>query len=422
MEHGEKKMSQIDVWNEHIKKVRETKKISFEEATELVYKCTLCTSCQLWYREHPPAERWQAKQTYDKTCPMTYGKEFEISTPGGMLWVIKGYADGIVPLEDKALDQFFMCSMCKACEYECYGDHGEKITAIVRAVREKIVDEGKVPKLVKQFLESTIKRGNPFGEVRSKRNEWKNGIEGIRNYALGNDFMLYVGCVGSYDSACQIMPRSFSELLVKANISFGVLPNEECDGNEINNLGETCLFEDLRDRNTKIINDLKVKKIVTLSPHAYNIFSTEYKNFPESIHYTQLIWDIIQNGNIKPLKFEKKVTYHDPCLLGRAKGIFDKPREILQAIPGLNLVEMKRNKQQSFCCGGGSGNFYTDIIGSRIDSPSRARVREAYETGAEVLAVSCPICMLMFKDAVKAEDLEKKIAVMDISEIVNESL
>jgi Fe-S oxidoreductase len=422
MGHGGKLMKPVEIWEGHVKRIMENKKMSFEEVGDWAYKCILCTSCQGWYREHPPAENWQEKQTYYRTCPMMDGKEFEISTPGGLMWVIKGYLDGIVPLEGRALEQVFMCTVCKACEYECYGDHGEKITNIVRAVREKLVEDGNVPPLVRKFLENVSSQGNPWGEAKAKRNDWKKGVEGLRNYAPNDGYLLYVGCVGSYDDACQVMPRSLSNLLVKANVSFGVLSDEECDGNEINLLGETYLFEEFRDRNIQQMNKLGVKKIVVLSPHSYNVFKKEYEGFPEVIHYTQLVWDLIQNGKIKPLKFEKKVTYHDPCLLGRANNIYDEPRKILSSIPGLDLVEMKRNKVQSFCCGGGSGNFYTDITGSRIDSPSRARVREAYETGAEVLAISCPICMLMFKDALKAEGLEEKISLMDISEIVRASL
>lgn len=415
-------MSQVKLWEEHIERLMEKEHLSFDELNDWVYKCTLCTSCQAWYREHPPAKNWQGKQTYYQTCPMITGKELEISTPGGMLWVIKGHLDGVVPFEGRALEQVFMCTVCKACEYECYGDHGEKITRIVRAVREKLVEDGNVPPLVRDFLENISSQGNPWGEARAKRNDWKKGITGLKTYASSDQFLLHVGCVASYDDSCQVMPRSLTELLFKSSTPFGVLQDEECDGNEVNFLGETYLFEELKKKNTQKMKGLGVKQVVALSPHAYNAFKNEYEEFPEVIHYSQLIWNLIQDEKIKPLKFEKQVTYHDPCFLGRANNMYEEPRKILGSIPGLKLVEMRRNKTQSFCCGGGSGNFYTDIIGSRTDSPSRARVREAYETGSEVLAVSCPICMLMFKDAIKAEGLQEKISVMDLSEIVLQSL
>ncbi len=415
-------MDQVDVWKEHIKNVKAKKNIPFEELGNWAYKCILCTSCQGWYREHPPAKRWQQKQTYYRTCPMMDGRELEISTPGGMLWVIKGYLDGAVPLEGRALEQIFMCTACKACEYECYGDHGERITAIVRAVREKLVEDGNVPQLVRDFLENIATRGNPWGEPKEKRNEWKVGIAGLRNYKPGDEYLLYVDSVGAYDDACKGMPKNLAELLIKAKVPFGVLADEECDGCDVNLLGETYLFEELKNKNTKKFKELGVKKVVTLSPHSYNIFKNEYEDAPEVVHYTQLLSNLIQSGKIRPTKLNKKITYHDPCLLGRANDIYDEPRKILSSIPGVKLIEMKRSRVQSLCCGGGSGNFYTDITGSRVDSPSRARVREAYETGAEILAVSCPVCMLMFKDALKAEGLEGKLAVKGIEEIVKESL
>lgn len=415
-------MNQVEVWEEHVKRIREKKHIPFEELSDWVYKCASCTSCQGWYREHPPAEHWKETQTYYRTCPMMYGRELEISTPGGMLWVIKGYLDGVIPLEGRALEQLFMCTTCRACEYECYGDHGEKITEIVRSIREKLVEDGNVPRLVRDFLENIASQGNPWGEPRGKRNDWKKGIEGLKNYKRGDEYLLYIDCVGAYDDACKVMPRTLSELLIKANVSFGVLSDEECDGSNVNLLGETHLFEELKNKNTKKIKELGVKKIVALSPHTYDIFKNGYENMPEVVHYTQLIWDLIQNGKIKPSKLEKRVTYHDSCMLGRANEIYDEPRKILSSIPGVDLVEMERNRVRSLCCGGGSGNFYTDITGSRVDSPSRARVREACETGAEILVVSCPVCMLMFKDALKAEGLEGKISVKGVEEIVRESL
>jgi len=166
-----------------------------------------------------------------------------------------------------------------------------------------------------------------------------------------------------------------------------------------------------------------VKKIVTLSPHSYNAFKNHYADEFEVFHYTQLLRDLIESGTLDVSKgFEAPVTYHDPCFLGRHNGEYDAPREILKAIPGINLVEMERNRNNAFCCGGGSGNFYTGISAKGKDQASNARVREAYETSATVLAVACPICMLMLEDALKTEQLEEQIQVKDISEIVLASL
>jgi Fe-S oxidoreductase len=142
----------------------------------------------------------------------------------------------------------------------------------------------------------------------------------------------------------------------------------------------------------------------------------------EVYHYTQLLNDLIKKNRVKPSRNKAKVTYQDPCFLGRYNGIYDEPRQILQSIPGLELVEMDRNKKDAFCCGGGSGNFIMDLLAGGEDSPARVRIREAYATGADTLAVACPSCLTMLTDAVKAEDLDGKLAVKDVSQIVKESL
>jgi len=142
----------------------------------------------------------------------------------------------------------------------------------------------------------------------------------------------------------------------------------------------------------------------------------------ELCHYTQLLNDLIKKNKIKPSRAKAKVTYQDPCFLGRYNNIYDEPRQILQSIPGIELVEMERNRRDAFCCGGGSGNFVTDLLAGSTDSPARVRAREAYETGAATLAVACPSCLTMLTDAVKAEDLDDKLAVKDISQILKELL
>jgi Fe-S oxidoreductase len=175
----------------------------------------------------------------------------------------------------------------------------------------------------------------------------------------------------------------------------------------------------LKERNNALFQKAGVKKIITLSPHAYNVFRNEYPDSFEIFHYTQVLRDLIKGERLKPTsRPDIKVTYHDPCFLGRHAEEYEAPREILRAIPGVELVEMERNRQNSFCCGGGSGNFYTDSFGGGVDSPSRIRVREADKTGAGILAVACPTCAVMLSEAIKDEGIEEKLIVKDISEVV----
>jgi Fe-S oxidoreductase len=180
----------------------------------------------------------------------------------------------------------------------------------------------------------------------------------------------------------------------------------------------------LAEKNIQKFKELGVKRVVTLSPHAYHAMKNNYPKFGadfEVYHYTQLLYDLMKKGKIKPSKMKVKVTYQDPCFLGRYNKIYDEPRDILQGIPGITLVEMIRSRENSFCCGGGSGNFAMDLLGGSEESPSRIRAREAYDTGATILAVACPSCMIMLTDAVKVEGLDEKVSVMDISQIVNQA-
>jgi len=188
-------------------------------------------------------------------------------------------------------------------------------------------------------------------------------------------------------------------------------------------MGSTSLFQELAEENIQKFKDLGIKKIVTLSPHSYNAIKNDYPEFGgnfEVYHYTQLLRDLIKDEKLDLSKFDAKVAYHDSCFLGRYNNEYDAPREILNAIPGIELVEMERNRENSLCCGGGGGNFYTDFLGEYKDSPARIRIREAYDVGASILAVACPICLTMLEDALKVEGLEEKMAIKDISEIVNE--
>jgi Fe-S oxidoreductase len=281
-----------------------------------------------------------------------------------------------------------------------------------------VVENGLVTPKVARFFQNIEAHGNPYRELRGNRGRWAEGM-GIEPYN-GQEFLFYVGCVGSFDENGQRAAKAVGGLLLKAGVSFGILgPAEECDGNEIRILGENRIFEILKDRNTALFQKAGVKKIITLSPHSYNVFRNEYTDRLEVLHYTQVLRDLIKGGRLKPAsKQDMKVTYHDPCFLGRYAEEYEAPREILKAIPGVELVEMERNRQNSFCCGGGSGNFYTDSFGGGENSPSRIRVREADKTGAGILAVACPTCAVMLGEAIKNEGLEERLILKDVSELL----
>jgi Fe-S oxidoreductase len=313
----------------------------------------------------------------------------------------------------------YSCSTCNNCVQSCKFSFNKDIVNIFLAAREEMVENGLVLPDVAHFFRSIELYGNPYRGLKERRGEWAEGT-GIQGYD-GQEYLLYVGCVGSFDETGQKSARALGKILLKAGISFGILgPKEECDGNEICLLGERRIFEILKDKNLSLFDKLGVKKIITLSPHSYNAFKNYYPANFDVFHYTQILSNLVSKGKLNvPFGTNAKVTYHDPCFLGRHNSEYEAPRQVLNAIPGVELVEMERNRETSFCCGGGSGNFYTDFLGGGEDSPSRIRVREAAGAGASILAVACPICAIMLDEAVKDEGLEDSLAVKDISELVN---
>jgi Fe-S oxidoreductase len=289
--------------------------------------------------------------------------------------------------------------------------------------RSDMVEQGKIPARVKRFLESVYNYGNPFKNLRNERAAWAGGT---RLYEKGDDFLLYIGCLGSYDENGQKMARNLVRLLETAGLSFGILGNdEECCGNEVYSLGETELFNALAQKNIDKFRELDVNKVITLCPHGYNIMKNQYQGMGyafEVHHYTQVLDSLIKDKMLKPKSGKLKVTYHDPCYLGRHNKVYDAPRKVLHSLNEMDLLEMPRNRSDAFCCGGGSGNFVTDYLAGGQDSPARTRIREAAQTGADILALACPGCMVMFQDALKAENLEGKLQVKDIATIIKESI
>jgi len=382
-----------------------------EKYAEQIHRCFNCGYCRF------------TSDYSDFNCPSYKRFRFDTYSPGGRLWLIYAWLKGEIEWSEHLGEILYSCVTCKNCVENCPMGFADDIVDWIIAARGDMMEKekGRIPPAVGSFLEDIYRLGNPL-KAREARGAWANGV---KRYQAGDEYLFYVGCLGSYDEYGQKMAKSIANLLNKAGVSFGILGDEEgCCGNEVQALGETTLFQTLAEKNIQKFKELGVKRIVTLSPHAYNTMKNNYPksetNF-ELYHYTQLLYDLIQKDKIKFSQNKAKITYHDPCYLGRHNKIYDIPREILRSIPRIELVEMSRNRENSFCCGGGSGNFVMDLLAGSEESPSRVRVREAYETGAEILAVACPSCMTMLTDAVKVEGLEEKLTVKDISQIVEQT-
>lgn len=357
----------------------------------------------------------------DFNCPSYSRFRLETYSTGGRLWLIWAWLKKEIEWSEHFAEIVFSCATCRNCVEQCPMGFSDDIVDWIVSARSDMIEKGLALPHIRDFLNNISKHGNPWGTARSKRDSW---AEGIRRYKPGDEYFFYVGCVGSYEERGQRMARNFAELLDKAEVSFGILGAEEdCDGNEAYMLGEMGLSQELAKKNVQKFKELGVKKVVTLSPHAYNSMKNKYPRFGDFqvFHYTQLLLEMIQQGKIELSELKAKVTYHDPCFLGRYNSVYDVPREILKSIPGIELIEMERTRENSFCCGGGSGNFVTDLLGGSEENPSRIRVREAHETGAKILVVACPSCMMMLDDAVKDEGLEGELTVKGITELVKES-
>ncbi len=227
--------------------------------------------------------------------------------------------------------------------------------------------------------------------------------------------------MGSFDNRSQKIALAFAKLMNQAGISFAILGNKEQNsGDTARRIGNEFLFQEIAEKNIKEFEKHDVKKIVTIDPHAYNIFKNEYPDFgfeAEVYHHTQMLYDLVMNGKLKPDRpINQRLTYHDSCYLGRYNGVYDPPREILKSIPGLDLVEMDRSRENGMCCGAGGGLMWTeDTTGNRINV---ARTEQAMQTESTMISSACPFCLTMISDGTKAKEVEEDISTMDVAEIL----
>ncbi len=325
-----------------------------------------------------------------------------------------------VLLLDTVLDMeaVWACTTCRACMEMCpvYIEQME----IIGEMRRGIVESGEAPPDIRDFLTNVQKQKNPWGEAKYKRDAWAKGLDVPHAKSAEFEWLWWVGCGHAFDSRNQEVVRKLVRILNEIGISYATVGREEgCCGNDVRRVGEEGLFQLLQEENMALFEKYGVEKVFATSPHCYNTFKNEYDGF-EARFVLELILDAIRDGRLK-LKHpvNKKVTFHDPCYLGRYNGMYELPREILRAIPGVELVEMPRSRENAFCCGGGGGNLVREYPGE--DRPNNIRAREAGETSADVLAVACPFCMIMLEDGVKMEKLDDRMAVMDVIELVYRS-
>lgn len=379
------------------------------EHAEILHRCFRCGYCKL------------PGNYMDLNCPSYLKFRFETYSPGGRMWLLRAWLDGEIKTSPRLADIFFSCATCGNCVEHCvFPKFKDDILNAFLAGKSELVDQGAVPPTVRDFLKAIHVNGNPYKLPQAERGDWADGLD-IAPFK-DQEYLLYVGCVGSYDERGKKMVRSVARVLQDWGVSFGILgAHEHCDGNDVCSLGEKGLFRQIAEQNIKQFSDLNVEKIITLSPHAYHAMKNEYPQYGAQFdvyHYSQIIKGLINKVSLKPKGAPVKVTFHDPCYLGRHNEEYSAPRKILSRLRNVQFVEMDRSKSDALCCGGGGGNFFSDLLGQSQDSPARVRIREAVETGASVVGVACPNCAKMLEDATKSEFLDDKIQIMDLAEII----
>jgi Fe-S oxidoreductase len=335
---------------------------------------------------------------------------------------------------DKVLsnDTVWMCVSCYACTAVCPSQI-PLTPGLMARTKEELILAGNVPAELQSALENSQRYGNPLGESPRKRADWTAGIT-PEIKILGKvrkevDVLWFVGDYSSYHPRVQQVTKALARVLNALGVDFGILgPEESSDGDSQRLAGERGLFEMLAEKNGLAFGKYEFKEIITTDPHAYNAIKNEYPGLDISYpvrHYTEYLAE--RFDQLKPLlkkEVKAKVAYHDPCYLGRANGIYDQPRMILQAIPGVELVEMAHNYKNSLCCGGGGGGMWLD--GFQWEKAhvrlSEWRVSEALATGAEILAVACPYESPRFEDAAKTVPGAGQIIVRDIAELLSQAM
>jgi Fe-S oxidoreductase len=350
----------------------------------------------------------------DTVCPWNRVRQFS------MRKLIREATFGLTEVES---EEMWRCTTCGRCPQRCPRDV-KQIDDMV-ALRRISTGYGVFPnpvKPVRAVSGNLMTEGNPLGEARTKRADWAASL-GLQTFTEGMEFLYFADCYFSYDRRMRKVAAATVNILQKAGVEFGILGTEEsCCGESIRKTGDEETFRHLAKANIKTFIDHGVKKILVSSPHCYHTFKNEYPEFRvnfEVVYITEFIANLIKSGRLTVSKeYARKITYHDPCYLGRHNGIYDAPREVLKSIPGLEFVELPDAREDSLCCGMGGGRMWMETL--KAERFSNLRIDQAVGVGAQVLATSCPYCITAFEDSRLALPDADVLEVKDITEILQE--
>jgi Fe-S oxidoreductase len=393
-----------------------------------VYSCTECGRCETncpTYVTGKPLTHKQLNQTLKHhlldEAPLLFGRTK--GEPSALVSNAPGDGGAI------AAETIWACTTCGWCETAC-PVLIENVPRIVEMRRYQVLVESQFPPEATRVFKGMETQGNPWGLGQSSRADWAQGLDvplASSSASGGGDFeyLFWVGCAGSYDDRQKKVSRALVSIFKKAGLSFAILGGEEtCTGDPARRLGNEYLFQQLAQQNVETLKKYPRKKIVTQCPHCLNTLRNEYPDFDghfEVLHHTELLASLLHDARVTPkLSVTEQVTYHDSCYLGRHNGIYEEPRQTLARIPGLNVIEMPRNRREGFCCGAGGGRMWLEEkVGQRIN---QNRVDEAATTGAKVVVAACPFCTTMLSDGINETGRSEEMRVMDVAEVLSTSL
>ncbi|KIY22504.1 heterodisulfide reductase-related iron-sulfur binding cluster [Mesobacillus subterraneus] len=329
-------------------------------------------------------------------------------------------------------EEIWACTTCRNCEDQCpvMNEHVDKIIDLRRYL---VLTEGKMDADAQRAMTNIERQGNPWGLNRKEKENWRElrsdvivpTVKELNKAEEEFEYLFWVGSMGAFDNRSQKIALSFAKLMNEAGVKFAILGNKEKNsGDTPRRLGNEFLFQELATKNIEEFEKNDVKKIVTIDPHAYNIFKNEYPDFglkAEVYHHTELLAELVKEGRLTPKHaVNETITFHDSCYLGRYNEVYDAPRDILKAIPGVELKEMERNRDTAMCCGAGGGLMWMEEeTGHRINV---SRTEQALAVKPSVISSGCPYCLTMLSDGTKAKEVEDKVETLDVAELLEKSV
>ncbi len=354
------------------------------------------------------------------TCPVCKELLLEKYTPRGKIQLARFYAQGALDLSDHYRDIFATCLLCGSCRVTC--PSGVDLNRVFVGMREEIGSKRGLHPKVQPVVESLLENHNISDEDNSERAEWRELMGDLPEHMYEKkraEVVYFVGCVASFFPMVQSIPQNLVRILDEAGVDFAILGGEEwCCGFPLIGAGAPDKLEQMRDHNVQKVKALGAKTVIFSCPSCYRTWKEYYDTDLELFHDTQFIQYLIERDGLKLKRVEKTVTYHDPCDLGRNGGVYKAPRAILEAIPGLTLVEMENNRAKSICCGGGGNLEMTNPGLSR--RLAMKKIEEIKATGTSTVVTACQQCVRTIKGAARRQKID--LEVMDITELVAQAI